>query len=198
MKKSLMKAMAVVMLAALLIPPAMLPALAEGDDPAGDRLPPELQGYREELEEARASLQEKMQALRSAVGELREGRRELFSLLREKGGEAREAFASELRSLMRDWMRFASGMRKVIGGVREYRESRRELARELRSGNTEEAVEIIEGWLSRADEAKVRLDGLLRDAEEIEQRQAALIEKLETWEAPEGESGQGEGQASAV
>lgn len=190
MKKKLGTLM-VLALAAALFTGALAPlAFAEGEGAAEEedrwgQLPPELQEYQDEVQAAMATLQESMERVRSLAAGLKEGRGAIVSALREKGNGAARAFRGDLFAYMQEAREVMSGMRDMRSGVQGFRGLKRQLAQAVRDGDTDKAVELVEGALARVDEAKVRLDGLAGEMEALQARQDELLDGINAWTPPE-------------
>ncbi len=177
----------VLLLSVLVAALAACPAMAEGGEAGWDRLPPELQQYREQAQQALDGLRESMRRVRQAAEGLREGAVELRSALSEKGQEALSYFAEDLRSYRRDRREVISGFSAIQRGTGRFREGKLALRRALRRGDTGAASAIVEEMLARAEEAREKLDGFSAALGALAEEQRVLIEAIRAWEPPREE-----------
>ena len=112
-------------------------------------LPPELQEYRERVQEALESLREPLQRVRELAEQLKQGRGLLVSALREKGREAVRAFSPDLQDYLRDWREVSGELRQVVSGIRNYRYLKMQVLRAVRSGDAQRHGAIHRPCLSR-------------------------------------------------
>ncbi len=78
-------------------------------------------------------------------------------------------------------------MRELRSGVRAFRNLKREVAAAVRAGDTDTAIELIEGALAKVDDTKARLEGLAGELEALQATQAELLDRINAWTPPEGE-----------
>lgn len=188
MKKKISVVTMVMLTAAFLLGVLAPLALAEGEGASGQgQLPPELQEYQGQVQEALASLREPLEQVRVLVGELKDGRDAIRSALQDKGRGAARAFASELRDLARESRGAVSEIKGIRNGVRNFRGLKRQVVRAVRDGDTDKAIGLIEGALAKVDDARSRLDQIAGDLEALKTKQAELLDRINAWTAPEGE-----------
>jgi DNA repair exonuclease SbcCD ATPase subunit len=177
-----------VMLSAALFLGALAPLALAEEEGAGaqGQLPPELQEYQGKVQEALASLREPLEQVRALAGELKEGRSAIRSALRDKGRGAAQAFAADLRDLVRESRDAVSEIKGIRSGVRNYRGLKRQVVQAVRDGDTDKAIELIEGALAKVDDARARLDQMVGDLEALKAKQAELLDGINAWTAPQG------------
>ncbi len=88
---------------------------------------------------------------------------------------------------MRKVRNACSEIKGIRSGVRNYRDLKRQVVQAVRAGDTDKAIELIEGALARVDHARARLDQMVGDLEALKAKQAELLDGINAWTAPQGE-----------
>ncbi len=189
MKGRLWKTVTVVALAALLLGALAPLALAQDEERGRREIPPELEEYQGKLQEALSGLKEPVERIRALKEELKEGRKEARSLLKEKGKEAVQSFKSDLLSLAEEYHEAFSQLREVRSDIAGIRGVRRQVARAVRAGDTDKAIQLIEDALAKIEQINSSLNQVAEQLEALRDQQAELIEKIRNF-TPSGEEEQ--------